>query len=83
MAKLNFVITMCVTVQKSKENGGLNGGVLYIDTENTFRPERIVTIAQCHGMNPDEVLGKITVARAYNSSHQTLILPGSRPYHSK
>ena len=72
--KTQFCHTLCVTVQKTKENGGLNGGVLYIDTENTFRPERIVTIAQSHEMNPDDVLNNITVARAYNSSHQTLIL---------
>ena len=37
---------MSVMVQKSKEEGGFEGGVLYIDTENTFRPERIVSIAQ-------------------------------------
>ena len=47
---------------------------VYIDTENTFRPERIVTIAKAHGMDPEKVLDRIMVARAYNSAHQTLIL---------
>ncbi len=61
-------------VQKSKEEGGLDGNVLYIDTEGTFRPERIVTIAQAHNMDPNEVLDNIIVARAYNSAHQVLIL---------
>jgi len=65
---------MCVTVQKPKEEGGLDGTVLYVDTENTFRPERIVSIAKIHGMDPEKVLDKIIVARAYNSAHQTLIL---------
>jgi DNA repair protein RadA len=65
---------MCVMVQKTKEEGGLDGGVLYIDTEGTFRPERIVSIAKAQGMNPEQVLEKIIVARAYNSSHQILIL---------
>ena len=65
---------MCVTVQKSKEEGGLDGGVLYIDTEGTFRPERVVTIAKAHNMDPNKVLDKIIVARAYNSAHQVLIL---------
>ena len=72
--KTQFCHTMCVTVQKSKEEGGLNGTVLYIDTENTFRPERIVSIAKSHGMDPEKVLDRIIVARAYNSAHQTLIL---------
>ncbi|WP_435118608.1 DNA repair and recombination protein RadA [Halolamina sp. C58] len=32
---------MSVNVQLSKENGGLDGGAIFIDTEDTFRPERI------------------------------------------
>ena len=72
--KTQFCHTMCVTVQKPKEEGGLDGTVLYIDTENTFRPERIVTIAKAFGMDPEKALDKIIVARAYNSAHQQLIL---------
>ncbi|MBA4718969.1 MAG: DNA repair and recombination protein RadA [Nitrosopumilus sp.] len=77
--KTQFAHTMSVMVQKTKEEGGLEGSVLYIDTENTFRPERIVTIAKAHGMDPDKVLDRIIVARAYNSAHQTLILEESSP----
>ncbi len=72
--KTQFCHTMCVMVQKSPEEGGLQGTVLYIDSEHTFRPERIVTIANAHGMDPEKVLENIIVARAYNSAHQTLIL---------
>ncbi len=72
--KTQLCHTMCVTVQKPKEEGGLDGGVLYIDTEGTFRPERVVTIAQAHNMDPEKVLNRIVVARAYNSAHQVLIL---------
>ena len=72
--KTQFCHTLCVTVQKSKEEGGLEGGVLYIDSENTFRPERIVAIAKANGMDPERVLDNIVVARAYNSAHQVLIL---------
>ena len=72
--KTQFCHTMCVQVQKPKDEGGLEGGVLYIDSENTFRPERIVTIANANGMDPERVLDNIVVARAYNSSHQMLIL---------
>ena len=72
--KTQFCHTMCIMVQKSKEEGGLNGGALYIDTEGTFRPERIVSIAKANDMDPEKVLENIIVARAYNSAHQTLIL---------
>jgi len=77
--KTQFCHTMCVNVQKSKEEGGLEGGVLYIDTENTFRPERIVTIAKLNEMDPEKVLDRIIVARAYNSAHQILILQEAGP----
>ncbi|HKC79027.1 MAG TPA: DNA repair and recombination protein RadA [Nitrosopumilaceae archaeon] len=72
--KTQFCHTMCVNVQKSKEEGGLDGGVLYIDTENTFRPERIVSIAKAKGLDPAKALDRIIVAKAYNSSHQELIM---------
>ncbi|MFA5381613.1 MAG: DNA repair and recombination protein RadA [Candidatus Micrarchaeia archaeon] len=63
-----------VTVQKSKEEGGLEGGVLFIDSENTFRPERITQIAEAQGMDPEEVLRNIHVARAVNSDHQMILV---------
>ncbi len=46
---------------------------VYIDTENTFRPERIIQLAKGVGLDPDEVLKSIKVARAYNSDHQMLL----------
>jgi meiotic recombination protein DMC1 len=39
--------------------------VLYIDTENTFRPERIKQIAGRFGLDPEAVLGNIMVGRAF------------------
>ena len=55
------------------EQGGLDGDVFYIDTEDTFRPERITQMARGHGLDPGEVLERIHVARAYNSAHQMLL----------
>ena len=72
--KTQLCHTLCVSVQKPKEEGGLDGNVLYIDTEGTFRPERIVSIAKMQNMDPTKVLDRIIVARAYNSAHQILIL---------
>jgi DNA repair protein RadA len=66
--------TLCCETQLSHEQGGLDGGAVYVDTEGTFRPERIAEIAAARGMNEEEVLKRIIVARAYNSSHQELIV---------
>ncbi len=65
---------LCVMVQLPKGKGGMNGHAFYIDTENTFRPERIVQMAEAYELNPDDVLAKIHVARAYNSNHQMLLV---------
>jgi len=46
---------------------------IFIDTENTFRPERIVQLAKGVGADPDLVLKRIKVARAFNSDHQVLL----------
>jgi len=47
--------------------------VVYIDTENTFRPERITQLAEGVGINPEDALNRIMVAKAYNSDHQMLL----------
>ncbi len=65
---------LCVSVQRNKDKGGMDSHAFYIDTENTFRPERIVQMSEAMEMDPDEVLSKIHVARAYNSSHQMLLV---------
>jgi len=65
---------MCVNVQLPTERGGLNGGALYIDTENTFRTERIIQMAQHMGLKPEDVIKKIVFAEAYTSDHQMLLL---------
>lgn len=73
-AKTQIAHQLCVTVQLPKEQGGLEGHAFFIDTENTFRPERIVQMAEAYGLDPDKVLKKIHVARAYNSNHQMLLV---------
>ncbi len=46
---------------------------VYIDTENTFRPERITQLAIGAGVDPEDILSRMMVARAYNSDHQMLL----------
>jgi DNA repair protein RadA len=56
---------LCINVQLPVERGGLNGGVLYIDTENTFRLERIMQMAKGAGLDPEQVVKNIIYAEAY------------------
>lgn len=65
---------LCVTVQLGEAQGGLNGSVLYVDTEATFRPERVQQIAPRFGIKGKEVLKGIVYAEAYTSNHQTVLL---------
>ena len=65
---------LAVNVQLPEEKGGLNGAALYIDTENTFRPEWIVRMAKAMGLDPTEVAKKIIYSEAFNSDHQILVL---------
>ncbi|MFP4116118.1 MAG: DNA repair and recombination protein RadA [Candidatus Aenigmatarchaeota archaeon] len=71
--KTQLAFQLAVNVQMSGEDGGLDGGCVFIDTENTFRPERIKEIAETRDMDPEEVLDNIYVARAYNSDHQMVL----------
>jgi DNA repair protein RadA len=71
---------LAVNVQLPREQGGLSGSVIIIDTENTFRPERIKQmvdgLSEIYGQEYDseEFLKHIHVARAYNSNHQILLV---------
>lgn len=44
--------------------------VAYVDSEHTFRGERIRSIAERFGLDPDAVLDNIVYARAFNHEHQ-------------
>ncbi len=65
---------LAVMVQLPKEQGGLDGKAIFIDTEQTFRPERIVDMAVALGLDSKKALENILVARAYNSDHQILLV---------
>ncbi|MGQ9478607.1 MAG: DNA repair and recombination protein RadA [Thermoproteota archaeon] len=65
---------LAVNVQLPVERGGLNGNAIYIDTENSFRPERIVSMAKYLKLDPVKTVENIVVAEAFNSDHQVLIV---------
>jgi DNA repair protein RadA len=72
--KTQIALQLAVNATLPIEKGGLGGDVLIIDTENTFRPERVSQLAVAQGLDPQEVLDRIHVARAYNSAHQTMLI---------
>lgn len=72
--KTQMCFQLAVNATQPIEKGGLDGHVLVIDTENTFKPIRITQIATAMGLDVEEVRKKIHVARAYNSSHQMILL---------
>ncbi len=72
--KTQMCFQLAVNSTRPTDQGGLGGDVIIIDTENTFRPERIAQMATALDLDPEEVLKKIHVARAFNSHHQMLLV---------
>jgi len=65
---------LSVNVQLPEEQGGLNAKAVYIDTEGTFRWERIEQMARGVGLDPDQAMENIYWIRAINSHHQMAIV---------
>ena len=63
-----------MSAQLPVEQGGLGGSALYIDTESTFRPERVAQIARARELDVESILNNIHVAKIYNASHLELIV---------
>lgn len=72
--KTQLMHQLCVNVQLPREKGGLEGRALYIDTEGTFRPERIIQMSEGLDLDHKKVLKNIIFGRAYNSDHQILLI---------
>lgn len=65
---------LAVSAQLPKDKSGLDGNVLWIDSEHTFRPERIIHIAKSLKLDPEKALKRIFTARAFNAEHQILLV---------
>jgi DNA repair protein RadA len=72
--KSQVCFTLCALAMQPISEGGLDGGVIYIDTEGTFRPERLEQIARARGFDPMSVLKNVALCKVYNSSHLELII---------
>ena len=72
--KSQLCFSASVLVQQPFEQGGLEGGVLFVDSEDTFKAQRIVEIAKGRGLDPAPILEHIIYSPAFNSDHQIFIL---------
>ncbi|XP_046403567.1 meiotic recombination protein DMC1/LIM15 homolog [Ischnura elegans] len=66
--------TLCVTAQLPGGNGYGGGKVIFLDTEHTFRPDRLRNIADRFNLDQNAVLDNVLYARAYTSEHQYELL---------
>ncbi|KAL7648465.1 UNVERIFIED_CONTAM: hypothetical protein RMT77_000371 [Armadillidium vulgare] len=72
--KTQLCHTLAVTCQLPIDMGGGEGKCLYIDTEGTFRPERLLAVSDRYQLSGPDVLDNVAYARAYNTDHQTQLL---------
>jgi DNA repair protein RadA len=77
--KTQICFQLAVNATMPEKEGGLNGHVMVIDTENTFRPKRIDDMAKAHGLDIDETQEKIHIVRAFNAAHQILLMEKKAP----
>jgi DNA repair protein RadA len=66
--------TLAVMANQAPELGGLGSKTIWLDTEGTFRPERIDQIARARGLDVAETLQNIAICKLYNSSHLELLV---------
>jgi len=75
--KTQFAHQLCVNVQMSKDEGGLEGSVLYHDIEDTFSISRVKQIAEARGLDPQKIIDNILVAKCYSTDHQIFLMNNS------
>ena len=70
--KSQLAFQLCVNVQLPQEKHGLDGNALFIDTEGTFRPERVKDIAKAKGIDPKITLENTIIVRVASTDKQVL-----------
>ena len=64
--------TLCVAASKLIKND--SGNIIFIDSENTFRADRVHQIAEQRGLDPLSILEKIFHCKVYSSEHLESII---------
>src|SRR5215217_1732817 len=70
--KSQLCYTLCVTANMSNKDNG----IIFVDTENAFRAERVHQIAESRGQDPEEIMKRIFVCRIYYSAHLEAVVRG-------
>jgi DNA repair protein RadA len=65
---------LCYTICVTANEGSPDNGIIFVDTENTFRAERIHQIAESRGLDAEEIMKKIFVCRIYYSAHLEAVI---------
>lgn len=72
--KSQLAMMLATTVQLPVDKGGADGKCVYIDTEGSYSQSRVRQFAKGLGIDTEKAVDNIFVARAFNSSHQMLLL---------
>jgi DNA repair protein RadA len=70
--KSQLCYTLCVTTNMSNKGNG----IIFVDTENAFRAERVHQIAESRGQDAEEIMKRIFVCRIYYSAHLEAVIRG-------
>ena len=71
---------LCYTICVTANGGSPDNGIIFVDTENTFRAERIHQIAESRGLDAEEIMKKIFVCRIYYSAHLEAVIRSLAKY---
>jgi DNA repair protein RadA len=79
--KSQLCYTLCVTATMPSTNMSNKGdGVIFVDTENTFRAERVHQIAESRGLDAEEIMKKIFACKIYYSAHLEAVIRSLAKY---
>ena len=81
--KTQLCHTICSIVSQDEHKGGIKGKAIYLDTEGTYRPERIVQIARARGFDSDKTLESIIPYEIHDTAEQELIIEKEVNIHLK
>jgi len=74
VGKTQLMHMLAINSQLPHEEGGLDGPVIWLDTENSFRPDRIIQICDARGYDSEKILQGIIYIEVFHSLHQKSIV---------
>jgi hypothetical protein len=71
---ISLTSLLCVRAQLPAQLGGLSSNVVFIDGGNTFRLYKVARLAQLNQLDPEKVLGRIFISRAFTAYQLTSLI---------